>query len=120
MNKKEIDEARWSNYSYDAPISDSMLQESLDILESIHETKQDVVNWEERAEMAKVAQQYGHLIQHDGDDDYYTNQPQNVGESQTQAQTSQRPGHSENPYENELMNQLGSVMNKLEGFDDKR
>lgn len=120
MNKKEIDETRWSNYNYDAPISESMLEESLSILNSIHESKQDVVNWEERAEMARVAQQHGHLIQHDGDDDYYTDQPQDMDESQSQGHPSQRPGHSDNPYENELMGQLGSIMGELEGFDDKR
>lgn len=121
MNKKEIDEARWSNYSYDTPIDNSMLQESLNILESIHESKQDVVNWEERAEMARVAQQHGHLIEHDGDDNYYSDQPQDINETQeTQGHSGQKPGRSDNPFENELMGQLGSIMGQLEDFDDKR
>lgn len=105
--------------------------EALDILESIENRQSggDVVNWEERAEMAAAAQRHPGLIQSDEaqqptQDAPPMNEEESVQERSdygynTESQNQPTSGAS-NEQEKELMNGLAGIMEELEGFENDK
>jgi hypothetical protein len=105
--------------------------EALDILESIEsrQSSGDVVNWQERAEMAAAAQRHPGLIQSDeGQSTQDAPQINEEGE-QTQEQTgygyetesqNQPTSGASSEQEKELMSGLAGIMEELEGFENDK
>lgn len=100
MQDKEVEEIRWSNYSYKDPqAGEEILEDSLSILKYLDSKKADVVNWEERAEMDRITKARG-------------------GQLLSEGQPSESK-FSENEKENELMSGLADIMKRMEENNGK-
>jgi hypothetical protein len=71
LNEKEIDRSKWSNYR-NIKVPKNLFEESLSVLNSIDNNLNDIVNWEERKELDKVAKRNPNIsVKDDNDNDYY-------------------------------------------------
>lgn len=92
-------------------LPEDLMEEAMNIVETIESRKSgtDVINWEEKAEMDRISQQHGRGPSAGGT--FYGGDEPQITEAQ---------GKSENPKEQELMDDLAGIMNELEGYDGKR
>lgn len=94
-------------------LPDELMEEAMGIVETIENRKSgtDVINWEEKAEMDRISQQHGRGSSVGGS--FY-------GAEETDSLITETQGKSDNPKEQELMDDLAGIMGELEGYDDKR
>lgn len=106
MNHREIEETRWNRP--EAPVDEDIMSEGLRILESVDENRNflDVVNWNEKAEMDKISKKHGISPSEFGD--YDDGSGQQINERH----------RSENPKEQELMDDLAGIMGAMEELDE--
>lgn len=113
---KGIDRDAQMNFRIDPEytnLPNELMEEAMNIVDTIEKRRSgtDVINWEEKAEMDRISQQHGRGAPVGGS--FY-------GADEDQSIITEAQGKSNNPKEQELMDDLAGIMGELEGYDDKR
>lgn len=107
MNKKEIEEARWS-YNQVDELDPSLVEDCMFIINTIDNRKADVVNWKEKEAMNEATKRSGHLI-HSGEN-------MSAEEVEAAQQLDETAGAT-NEKERDLMSGMGNILKELEQLD---
>lgn len=104
--EKEILDQKWSSYR-NVDIDKNLFEEALGVLDSIHDRSTDVVNWEERNEIAALAQKASSVTKGFSSDDA-------TGSFYGEDQQQNASAKASSPKEKALMDNLAGIINHLE------
>jgi len=108
MKKDEVDKIRWDQYNISVPIDLALMEECLEIINTVNRRKLDVINWEEKRQLNEITKRSGHLL-HKGE------------ELLTEAGAiNDKTAGASSPKEKELMSGFSDILKGLEQIDEKK